>query len=139
MRILFFLFLLNFILNLLIKRTIFQYLIILKYDFKFFFISIVLKLVFFLVLVLVLHVLFGYFVSYFPVAGKIMLLSPSASNSLNAPLAIHFLGCSKSNDKFLSANAILINGLTQNASPLAACGAWAIPAYSGCESILHHF
>lgn len=52
-------------------------------------------------------------------AGKITSLSPAASNSLNAPLAISFLGLEKSNTSIGSANATFTNGLSANASPLA--------------------
>ena len=47
-------------------------------------------------------------------------LSPDGSNSLNAPLANSSRGLLKSNTKFLSANAILTNGLKDQASPRAA-------------------
>lgn len=67
--------------------------------------------------------------SYF--AGMIKSLSPPGTNSRSAPLAMDFLGLVKSKARSLSANATFIRGFTQNASPLAACGAWAIPAYSG--------
>ena len=61
----------------------------------------------------------------------IKFLSPPGMNSRRAPLAIDFLGLVKSKDRSLSAKATFMRGFTQNASPLAACGAWAIPAYSG--------
>ena len=64
-------------------------------------------------------------------AGVIKSLSPPGTNSRSAPLAMDFLGRVKSKARSLSANATFMRGLTQNASPLAACGAWAIPAYSG--------
>lgn len=56
-------------------------------------------------------------------------------NSLKAPLAISFLGCLKSNVKLSSANAILINGFVQNASPLAACGACTMACPNGALSL----
>src|SRR5690606_7118979 len=68
--------------------------------------------------------------NYFP-AGMMRSLSPSGMNSLRAPFAIDFLGDVKSKERSLSAKATFMSGLVQKASPLAACGAWAIPAYSG--------
>ena len=55
--------------------------------------------------------------------------SPAGINSRSAPRPNSFVMFAKSNGRFLSANAILMSGLQAYASPLAACGARAIPVY----------